>query len=294
MSLRISRRYVGDVTILDLNGMITLGEESSVLRQTIRELLNENRKQILVNMASAKYIDSAGNGELASSWTAVRNQGGTLKLLSPTAKIREVLQITKLYAIYEVFGDEAAALKSFQVPILRCQCPGCGYRAIPPLVGAKVWPPLACGRCNLRFAVSFSQSSEHDVLIKSVCIQTYAEEYLQVLAGPPLALQIIGRLDLFSSSALERAWAMLPTPRRVMFELSQATEIDDAGREALYALLEAQRGEARVVVSLEGLDQEKLSHFPSGPPFHKSKELALLALGDISDAPAWQGKVVHG
>ena len=113
MSMKSSTRQVDGVTIVDLSGRITLGEGSVVLRDTVRDLLSKGQKKILLNLGDVNYIDSSGIGELVSGFTSVANQGGTLKLLGLTKRVKDLLQITKLYTVFEVFDDEAKALGSF-------------------------------------------------------------------------------------------------------------------------------------------------------------------------------------
>lgn len=113
MSMKASTRQVDGVTIVDLSGRITLGEGSVVLRDTVKDLLGKGQKKILLNLGDVSYIDSSGIGELVSAFTSVRNQGGQLKLLHLTKKVHDLLQITKLYTVFEVFDDEAAAIASF-------------------------------------------------------------------------------------------------------------------------------------------------------------------------------------
>ena len=113
MSMKVNIRQVDGVTILDLSGRITLGEGSVQLRDSIRDLLAKGSKLILLNLADVNYIDSSGIGELVSAYTTVRNQGGELKLLNLTKKVHDLLQITKLYTVFDVKDDEAAAVKSF-------------------------------------------------------------------------------------------------------------------------------------------------------------------------------------
>jgi anti-sigma B factor antagonist len=113
VSMKISTRQVDGVTIVDCSGRITLGEGSVTLRETVTQLLSTNQKKILLNLADVNYIDSSGIGELVSAFTTVRKQGGDLKLLNLTKKVHDLLQITKLYTVFEVKDDEAAAIKSF-------------------------------------------------------------------------------------------------------------------------------------------------------------------------------------
>jgi len=113
MTLRATYREAAGITVVDISGRITLGEGSALLRKTIRELLDEQRKLILLNLADVDYIDSSGIGELVSAFMGVKNRGGTLKLLQLTKKVHDLLQLTKLFTVFEVFSDERTALNSY-------------------------------------------------------------------------------------------------------------------------------------------------------------------------------------
>jgi anti-sigma B factor antagonist len=113
VSMKISTRQVDGVTVVDCSGRITLGEGSVTLRDTVSQLLAKNQKKILLNLGEVNYIDSSGIGELVSAFTTVRKQGGDLKLLNLTKKVHDLLQITKLYTVFDVKDDETAAVKSF-------------------------------------------------------------------------------------------------------------------------------------------------------------------------------------
>ena len=113
MSMKASTRQIDGITIVDLSGRITLGEGSVVLRDTIKDLLGKGQKKILLNLGDVSYIDSSGIGELVSAFTSVRNQGGELKLLHLTKKVHDLLQITKLYTVFDVKDDETAAVRAF-------------------------------------------------------------------------------------------------------------------------------------------------------------------------------------
>ena len=114
MSMKTNTRQVDGVTIVDLSGRITLGEGSVVLRDVVRDLVGKGNKRILLNLGDVNYIDSSGIGELVSAFTSVRNQGGELKLLNLTKKVHDLLQITKLYTVFDVKDDETAAISSFK------------------------------------------------------------------------------------------------------------------------------------------------------------------------------------
>ena len=113
MTMKASTRQVDGITIVDLSGRITLGEGSVVLRDTIRDVVSQGNKKILLNLGDVTYIDSSGIGELVSAFTSVRNQGGDLKLLNLTKKVHDLLQITKLYTVFDVKDDEATAVGAF-------------------------------------------------------------------------------------------------------------------------------------------------------------------------------------
>ena len=113
MALHAPYRDAGSTTVVDLGGRIVLGDGSALLRQTIRALLDEDRHNILINLADVDYIDSSGIGELVYAYTSVKNRGGELKLVHLTKKVRDLLQITKLYTVFDVYTDEPTALRSF-------------------------------------------------------------------------------------------------------------------------------------------------------------------------------------
>jgi anti-sigma B factor antagonist len=111
--MQIDQRNVGDVTILDLKGKITLGEGDELLKDKVNSLVNQGHKKIVLNLAEVPYIDSAGLGEIVRTYTTVSRQGGSLKLLSLTKRITDLLAITKLLTVFETFETEGEAIKSF-------------------------------------------------------------------------------------------------------------------------------------------------------------------------------------
>ncbi len=112
--MKIEKRVVGDVHVLDCSGKITLGEGTMAVRNMVREVLKSGGKKIILNLSDVNYIDSSGIGELVSSFTTVTNQGGQLKLLNLTKKIQELLAITKLLTVFQTFDEEQAAISSFK------------------------------------------------------------------------------------------------------------------------------------------------------------------------------------
>ena len=112
--LDVKERQAGDVTILDLRGEVRIGEGSIALRDAIRNLSAAGKKKILLNLAGVSYIDSSGIGELVASYTAIGKEGGQLKLLNLTQKLQDLLTITKLLTVFDVYESEAEALNSFK------------------------------------------------------------------------------------------------------------------------------------------------------------------------------------
>lgn len=113
MSVKLTPRQVGDVTVIDASGRITLGEGSSAFRDLIRDLASQGQKKLLVNLGDVSYIDSSGIGEMVSGFTTVANHGGTLKLLNLSKRVKDLLIITKLNTVFDVHEDEASAIRSF-------------------------------------------------------------------------------------------------------------------------------------------------------------------------------------
>jgi anti-sigma B factor antagonist len=114
MNMRTSTRQIVDVTVVDMKGRIVLGEESASVRDLIRDLLGKGHRKILFNLGDVEYIDSSGLGALVSAFTSVKKQGGELKLLNLTDKVESVLQITKLYTVFDILDDETVAIESFK------------------------------------------------------------------------------------------------------------------------------------------------------------------------------------
>jgi anti-sigma B factor antagonist len=114
MSVKLNSRESDDVTVIDISGRISLGEGSGVIRDTVRDLTTKGNRKILLNLRDVWYIDSSGIGELVSCFTLVANAGGKLKLLSLNKRVKELLQMTGLYTVFDVHDEEADAVRSFK------------------------------------------------------------------------------------------------------------------------------------------------------------------------------------
>jgi anti-sigma B factor antagonist len=291
MALKIEARTVGGVTILDVVGRITLGEGSSRLRNTVINLMNAGKNNLLVNMTKVSYIDSSGIGEMVSAAVMVRNKGGQFKLLNLTKRVQDLLQITKFYTFFEVHNDEAQAVRSFNgqsgTVSLRCRCPVCGFWSTPPLDSSAGWLPQTCMGCRSQFAVEPSHNSPADsVVAKTIRVESYQQEYCHLLCGASFIIEIHGRLTMFSHNAVLKIWNLVPKPRKVMFDLRGVTELESGGHKALVELVNGGKDDSRATISIEGLARAYADTLPDSPPFYRERTAALAALGDVSDTPA--------
>jgi anti-sigma B factor antagonist len=114
MSMLLKSRRLDDVVILDLSGRVTIGEGTVMFRDTLQKLLSNGDRKFLVNLSDVDYIDSSGLGEFVTAFTTVRHEGGQLKLLNLTRRVRDLLQITKLLTVFESYDSETEALKSMR------------------------------------------------------------------------------------------------------------------------------------------------------------------------------------
>jgi anti-sigma B factor antagonist len=114
MSLSVKTRKVGNAVVVDMSGRLTTGEPVLMLRETVRVQVNEGARSIVLNLGDVSYIDSSGLGELVSVYTTVRNRQGDVKLLNLTSKAKDLLQMTKLLTVFDVYDDEAKALAAMK------------------------------------------------------------------------------------------------------------------------------------------------------------------------------------
>lgn len=113
MNMKTNTRQTGEVTIVDISGRISLGQESAALRDLVRDLLKNGQRKIVLNLADVDYIDSSGLGTLVAAVSTARREGGDIKLVNLTDKVDDLMQVTRLYTVFEIADDEAGAIKSF-------------------------------------------------------------------------------------------------------------------------------------------------------------------------------------
>jgi anti-sigma B factor antagonist len=296
MSFTFDERQIGDVTIVDMKGRMTLSTGSGEFRDLIRNrLLAAGRTKIILNMSRLQYNDSSGLGEIVSAYTSVRRAGGSLKLLSLGGNLKGQLQITKLYTVFEIFDDERVAVESFlpSTSIRYCRCPICRTRMTPPSIGGANWDLQTCLSCGARARVGGGASSDA-VPVLEVEVPTYDGEYFHVSCDRPVTVSVVGRLDSFASTALARLWSAVPSPKRVVFHLDQRAELSVPGWTKLMALTANAVGADRAAVLLDSaarVPEELRDRCASAAGVYAQRTAAVGALGEPGGERPWLAQV---
>jgi anti-sigma B factor antagonist len=282
MSLSVTFRTVGSVTIVDMAGRVTLGEGASSLRNTLWDLVAKGRNKIVLNYSDISYQDSSGNGELVSGFTTVTNHGGYLVLLNLTKRLRDLMQITKLYTVFDVFDNEAAAVRFLETASKHWTCPLCYHRSSPQPAETASREDQTCTNtnCGARFSLIRPVEAEQEGYIERVRLSTYPDESFEIVSGDPFRLRIVGRLNLFTSSRLEQLWrALVWNVWTLLVDLRSVTEMSAEGQAELVRLLSAYKNVFQgAAISLEGLRQECNCRFPSTAPVYPDDASAIAAL----------------
>ena len=207
--LDIEERQIGDVTVLDLDGSVRMGEGAIALRLAIRRFFEEGKNKLVLNLAHTAYIDSTGIGELVAAYTSLRRANVRVRMANLTEKCQDLLTITKLLCVYthnDSIEEAVAELASDDVYI-SCPIYGC-YKATP---FSDPWNNCRCVNCGAQiFAKAGLSGADSQVSISVLALPTYAQENIRVTAGMPTTITVNGRLDLFASEVLERAWLTVP------------------------------------------------------------------------------------
>lgn len=283
--LVIKEHQIGDVTVLDLDGMIRIGEGSVALRNAIRRLITEGKRNVVLDLAGVGYIDSSGVGELVTNYTILAKDNGMLRLANITEKLHDLLTITKLLTVYDVYDNIEEAVKSFdrEDSYLRCPVHGCAnlilFAGLQPRLGGT------CKKCGTHFRLRPLSPDGNLVSIVSLHLGTYENEYIDVAPDLRTTIRIVGRLDLFASEVLERAWLTVPPPRRILFHLTMPHEITPAGMQKLLSLCAGKESDSKGVIVVWPRDT---THFPHGAPIYLDQESAIKALGEIANVGVWE------
>jgi anti-sigma B factor antagonist len=292
MSLQLTPRKVGSVTIVDLVGRVTLGEGAASLRDMLRDLVAKGRNKIVLNYSEVSYQDSSGNGELVSGFTTVTAHGGYLVLLNLTKRLKDLFQITKLNTVFDVFDNEAVAVRFLETASKHWVCPLCRHRSSPLPAETASREDQTCtnANCGANYSVIRPIESELEGYIDRVQLSTYPDESLEVVVGDPFRFRIVGRLNLFTSSRLEQLWRPLVWHvRTLLVDLRSLTEMSAEGQAELLRLLSAYENHFRCAISLEGLRRECDCHFPPTAPVYSDDASAIAVLRLLGTTNAnWQ------
>jgi anti-sigma B factor antagonist len=275
--MRVIERRIGDLTILDLKGRITLGDGDELLKEAIARVVESGRRDIVLNLADVPFLDSAARGEIVRCLTTVSRAGGKLVLLNLTKRITDLLAITKLLTVFETYDSEFEAVSSFVGTKPTSVCPVCRHRAAFA---------ATCLNCRAEFeltAVTAGASTKW--IAQRIRIRTYEGEHVTLTPGDPYLITISGRLDLFSAEAMEQAWRTVPRPRRILVELgSDCRLVTTKGVNNVGALCKPQPDGGRTSVCYAGLAADLRTAVPAAPPFFSDRDAALAALGGAGDS----------
>ena len=288
MSIKVKERFLDEVMIFEVTGRITLGEGAGHLRDLVRVSALRGDRWIVLDLGQVSYIDSSGMGELVSAGAVTANRGGILKLVNLTKRVKDLLQITKLYTFFDTFEDQATAVRSFRGGLRYVYCPLClRFRTGPPTEEGVPWPAQTCMLCDSEFVVD-SAACDDGVAVTRIKIRTYFDEYIKIQSGPHYVVTVQGRLNRFSCSFLRTAWHKLPVPRRVMLVLDEAAEVEDGAPAVAGELLaELASSDDRTVVVLEGAHIRMRDSFLPFVPTYTDEESAIAAMQSEPKAGAW-------
>jgi hypothetical protein len=232
------------------------------------------------------FIDSAGIGELFSSFATVSNSGGRLVLVGWP---KNLLRLTVFSSVFESYEDELTAIREMDRQPLNAICPVCESLSSPGSPDGISWPRLTCANlnCGAQFTIGEATPNSGSGAIESVRFLTYPDEYIEAVAARPFRIVVVGRLNLFTCSGLKKLWSALPA-RIGIVDLLRATEISEEGRAALLGLISSLDEEQRVTISLQGVPPEHAEMFAGITSAYADDAAAVAALGRlVTKTPQW-------
>ncbi len=283
--LNIRERQAGDVSVLDLNGEIRIGDSAVGLRGAIRELVAAGKKKVILNLAEVRYIDSSGIGEISANTTTLGRMGGALRIAHLTDKVQDLLVITKLLSAFDCYDTVEEALDSFDAEKLYVRCPVHGCDNFISFTGRK-GITIDCRQCGAKFFTKERSSGDKaGISINSVRLPTYDSEYIDITPGAPTIVKVVGRLDLFASEVLERAWLTVPSPRQVIFRFARHTEITEPGVQKLIALCGSNELDSKAVILTTSKKAKSL--LSTKVAIYEEKRRAIAAVGPLPPSAQW-------
>ena len=280
--MRIEKRVLQNVTVLDVKGSITLSEGGdTVLQDSVNSLLKAGCKTIVVNLADVTYIDSAGLGAIVKVYATSRHLGVPLYYCHPSTRFTDVLVLTKLVTVFELRSPEDLVGQLADERLVAC-CPSCGPDSwISLRVGLEYQP---CQRCGIQLKLtswpSVPEGGEVDVECAILRAPTYDDEYVRLVIGTTQTITVEGRSDLFASEVVTRIWHLVPTPRCVVFEVAQS-QYTEAGLQPLLDLCAISDESNRSAIVITGVTDQSRDSLPKHRAVHEKSSAAESALGDL-------------
>lgn len=279
MSLKITQRHAADITILDLSGRLTLGDGSSLYRDTLKDLVASGRRKILVNLEDVQYVDSSGLGEIVSGCTTVMNAGGAIKFMGAKGRVRDLLIITTIMSFLESLPMEDDIARVFDLGVT-WRCPLC-MSGLYPVGGGQT--TQACAGCG---ATMYTEPDSKGLRVVRIDLSTYDDEVFRLEFGAPSTLRVIGRLNFATSRGIDRLWRIVPKPRRLLIEIDDQAELSGEGRLTLQRLIEPEDTLPRAALLLTSQLEIESGYWNGVRGVCRSREEALAALGPWGEPPS--------
>lgn len=273
---RVDERAIGDVTILDIKGNMTIGDDTR-LPLIIKGLVERGRRRVILSLGELDYVDSGGLGDLVGAFTALRRSGGELLLHSVGKRLEDIFAITKLGTVFSQLDtlDEVVAALG-ESPIF-AQCPMCGGD-VRYFAAAEF---QRCATCDTRFKLSLSSMAESSGEVVVLRLPSYDGEFIEVVRGVPWRISICGRLDLFSLETVEKAYRVLPNARHIILVIDRKPSA--RGWDAFQALVK--QLPAAVAVAVINLKDDERKALASELPLHGSEAAAASSLNLLPVSP---------
>ncbi len=236
MATLIRSREAGDAVVVEIIGKLTLGEGSPELRQCVRDLVEQHKTRIVLDLSQVPYLDSTGLGDLVTAFTLTGNRGGKVTLSHPRLRSMDVMTMTRLMRVFEITSTVEEAINGIRSDRLMFLC---------SIIGCETWSPLTsgaeyqmCTRCAAQSKLIMTGAEENmsSVKVDQVKIPTYQDEQVTMIPGLPPRVEVHGRLDVFALNPAKKA---VVTLWAAVFDLTAATEITQRGCSALFELLTA-------------------------------------------------------
>ena len=286
----LTERTVDDVTVLELRGVMTCGEEV-LLRDTVTRLLQEGQRKIIFNLEHVPYLNSVNSGEIARSYMDIKRAGGLLVLCHPTMRLVDYFSITKLNTIYYIVPTVADAVVAFQSERhFEVTCPVCGPNGRATFSLPSVFSEHSCPSCDARFRLAIPLGMLADIRasvstqLSYMALVTYEHNYVQASLEKPSVISLPRRLDLFAFEVVEKVWSLISTPRRIVFDICHLEEFSHVGITKLLELSAIQTDNNRSVLLNDRSWSTLTNALAKDHMIFDDRLLAVKALGDCGRA----------